>query len=226
MVAEELGITIHGTFILGLPGETLETIRETIEFAVDINPHTIQVSLAAPYPGTELYKQAVDNGWLPRKTPGVEPRQAARACNSRPCHYPNLAAGQIYGAVEHTLSALLFQTAKDRGTDGGNDDELGDDEAAAARGRRILPVSPRTRSLTRPLRRFLIVTADDFGLHEAVNEAVEQASVSGVLTAASLMVAAPAAADAIRRARKLPNLRTGLHLVLAGPALAVYCRRR
>jgi hopanoid biosynthesis associated protein HpnK len=65
------------------------------------------------------------------------------------------------------------------------------------------------------LRRFLIVTADDFGLHEAVNEAVEKASVSGVLTAASLMVAAPAAADAIRRARKLPNLRTGLHLVLA-----------
>jgi chitin disaccharide deacetylase len=66
-----------------------------------------------------------------------------------------------------------------------------------------------------PVAKFLIVTADDFGLHEAVNEAVEQASVAGVLTAASLMVAAPAAEDAIRRARKLTNLRTGLHLVLA-----------
>jgi chitin disaccharide deacetylase len=65
------------------------------------------------------------------------------------------------------------------------------------------------------MRKFLIVTADDFGLHEAVNEAVEQASQAGVLTAASLMVAAPAAGDAIRRARKLPNLRVGLHLVLA-----------
>ena len=54
------------------------------------------------------------------------------------------------------------------------------------------------------MQRFLIVTADDFGLHEAVNEAVEQANRSGVLTAASLMVAAPGAADAIRRARKLP----------------------
>lgn len=64
-------------------------------------------------------------------------------------------------------------------------------------------------------RRFLIVTADDFGLHEAVNDAVEQASRAGVLTAASLMVAAPAAADAIRRARVLANLRVGLHLVLA-----------
>jgi chitin disaccharide deacetylase len=65
------------------------------------------------------------------------------------------------------------------------------------------------------MQKFLIVTADDFGLHEAVNEAVQQASAAGVLTAASLMVAAPAAADAIRRARGLPNLRVGLHLVLA-----------
>jgi hypothetical protein len=60
----ELGIKIHGTFILGLPGETKETIEETIRFATEINPHTIQVSLAAPYPGTFLYKQAVENGWL------------------------------------------------------------------------------------------------------------------------------------------------------------------
>ncbi len=63
--------------------------------------------------------------------------------------------------------------------------------------------------------RFLIVTADDFGLHEAVNEAVEQASRAGVLTAASLMVSAPAAADAVQRARRLPQLRVGLHLTLA-----------
>ena len=44
----ELGITIHGTFILGLPGETKETIEETIRFATEINPHTIQVSLGRP----------------------------------------------------------------------------------------------------------------------------------------------------------------------------------
>jgi hopanoid biosynthesis associated protein HpnK len=65
------------------------------------------------------------------------------------------------------------------------------------------------------LKRFLIVTADDFGLHEAVNEAVELGSRAGVLTAASLMVAAPAAADAVRRAHGLPDLRVGLHVVLA-----------
>ena len=65
------------------------------------------------------------------------------------------------------------------------------------------------------MQRHLIVTADDFGLHETVNEAVEQASRGGVLTAASLMVSGPAAADAVRRARRLPNLRVGLHVVLA-----------
>ncbi|WP_430390015.1 hopanoid biosynthesis-associated protein HpnK [Dyella sp. 20L07] len=61
----------------------------------------------------------------------------------------------------------------------------------------------------------LIVTADDFGLHEAVNEAVERGYREGVLRAASLMVTAPAAAEAIARARNLPGLAVGLHLVLA-----------
>ncbi|TAM99762.1 MAG: ChbG/HpnK family deacetylase [Rhodanobacteraceae bacterium] len=66
----------------------------------------------------------------------------------------------------------------------------------------------------------LIITADDFGLHEAVNEAVERGYRYGVLRSASLMVAAPATADAIRRARHLPGLAVGLHLVLTdGSAL-------
>jgi len=59
------------------------------------------------------------------------------------------------------------------------------------------------------------VTADDFGLHEAVNEAVDRASTAGVLTAASLMVGAPATEAAVQLARRLPQLRVGLHLVLA-----------
>jgi hopanoid biosynthesis associated protein HpnK len=61
----------------------------------------------------------------------------------------------------------------------------------------------------------LIITADDFGLHQSVNLAVERAHREGVLSAASLMVAAPAAADAVARARAMPGLRVGLHLVLA-----------
>ncbi|HEV2261493.1 MAG TPA: hopanoid biosynthesis-associated protein HpnK [Candidatus Rubrimentiphilum sp.] len=69
--------------------------------------------------------------------------------------------------------------------------------------------------------RRLIVTADDFGLATQVNEAVEYAHLHGILNTASLMVAAPGAADAIDRARRLPKLRVGLHLVLVNgrPAL-------
>jgi hopanoid biosynthesis associated protein HpnK len=62
--------------------------------------------------------------------------------------------------------------------------------------------------------RRLIVCADDFGLDDAVNAAVEAASRDGILTCASLMVGAPAAADAVARARRLPRLKVGLHLVL------------
>jgi len=70
-------------------------------------------------------------------------------------------------------------------------------------------------SVTPTTRPRLIVTADDFGLHEAVNEAVERGYRDGVLRAASLMVAAPAVADAVARAKQNPGLAVGLHLVLA-----------
>jgi hopanoid biosynthesis associated protein HpnK len=63
-------------------------------------------------------------------------------------------------------------------------------------------------------RRRVIITADDFGLSESINEAVEQACRAGILNTASLMVAGPAAADAVRRAKALPKLRVGLHLVV------------
>jgi chitin disaccharide deacetylase len=62
--------------------------------------------------------------------------------------------------------------------------------------------------------RNLIITADDFGAAVEVNQAVERAHRDGVLTAASLMVSGPAAADAMSRARDMPKLRVGLHLVL------------
>ena len=73
----------------------------------------------------------------------------------------------------------------------------------------------RTQAAARPSRRALIVNADDFGLHARVNEAIELAHRNGVLSSASLMVAGDAAADAVERARRLPTLRVGLHIVLA-----------
>ena len=65
----------------------------------------------------------------------------------------------------------------------------------------------------------LIITGDDFGISTEVNEAIEEAHRHGVLTTASLMVGAEAAVDAIDRARRLPSLRVGLHLVVVdGPS--------
>jgi hopanoid biosynthesis associated protein HpnK len=60
----------------------------------------------------------------------------------------------------------------------------------------------------------IIITADDFGFSQEINEAVELGHRDGVLSAASLMVSAPAANDAVARAKRLPNLRVGLHVVL------------
>ena len=68
--------------------------------------------------------------------------------------------------------------------------------------------------------RRIVITADDFGFSETVNEAVERGFRDGVLRCASLMVGAPAAADAIARAQRLPGLRVGLHVtVVQGRAL-------
>jgi len=60
----------------------------------------------------------------------------------------------------------------------------------------------------------LIVTADDFGASLPVNEAIEQAHQNGILTTASLMVGAAAASDAVKRAKRMPSLKVGLHVVL------------
>jgi len=105
----ELGITIHGTFILGLPGESRETIEETIQFAADINPHTIQVSLAAPYPGTELYRQAVENGWLDATHAELIDDRGVQIA---PLHYDHLTHTEIFDSVETFYKRFYFRRKK------------------------------------------------------------------------------------------------------------------
>jgi radical SAM superfamily enzyme YgiQ (UPF0313 family) len=106
----QLGIMVHGTFILGLPGETQETMAKTIAFAKEINPHTIQVSLAAPYPGTRLYEQAVQNNWIaPNKTINlVNERGVQLAAIS----YPHLSSEEIYHGVEAFYKSFYFRPRK------------------------------------------------------------------------------------------------------------------
>jgi hopanoid biosynthesis associated radical SAM protein HpnJ len=105
----DLGIAIHGTFIMGLPGETKETIQETINFANRINPHTIQVSLAAPYPGTHLYKQALENGWLDEANAELVD---ANGVQLAPLHYPHLSHAEIFQSVEVFYKRFYFRTGK------------------------------------------------------------------------------------------------------------------
>lgn len=66
----------------------------------------------------------------------------------------------------------------------------------------------------------VVVTADDFGMSETVNEGIERAYREGVLTSASLMMGGAAVDDAVARARRLPGLLVGLHLVvIEGPSV-------
>ena len=104
----ELGIVIHGTFILGLPGETEETIEETIRYAKEIDPHTIQVSLAAPYPGTFLYKQATENGWFDSGNALLTDGGNQIAQLS----YPHLSSERIFDKVEEFYKRFYFRPSK------------------------------------------------------------------------------------------------------------------
>jgi hopanoid biosynthesis associated radical SAM protein HpnJ len=107
----DLGITVHGTFILGLPGETRETIQETIGFAREVNPHTIQVSVAAPYPGTELYRQAKESGWLPEDTDGAT-LVSESGTQLAALSYPELGHTEILDSVDAFYKRFYFRAGK------------------------------------------------------------------------------------------------------------------
>jgi radical SAM superfamily enzyme YgiQ (UPF0313 family) len=94
----QAGVIIHGTFVLGLPVETKETIEESIRFAQELDVFSLQVSLAAPYPGTELYDQAKLNGWFTKKdkTDLVE----TDGFQQSSLEYPELTKEEIFESVE------------------------------------------------------------------------------------------------------------------------------
>jgi hopanoid biosynthesis associated radical SAM protein HpnJ len=105
----DLGITIHGTFIMGLPGETAETIQQTIRFAREINPHTLQVSIAAPYPGTALYRQAQSEGWLPADDNSLVDEHGVQTAV---LSYPNLNRTEIFDSVDTFYRKFYFRAGK------------------------------------------------------------------------------------------------------------------
>lgn len=103
----DLGIMIHGTFILGLPVETPETIEQTIRFAIELDVFSIQVSLAAPYPGTELYELARQNGWFSKKDKSSVIH--SDGIQTSALEYPGLSKDEIFEAVEKFYNRFYFR---------------------------------------------------------------------------------------------------------------------
>jgi hopanoid biosynthesis associated radical SAM protein HpnJ len=101
----KLGLVVHGDFILGLPGETHETINNTIAFAKELDVETIQVSVAHAYPGTELYDHAVKNGFIVGDNKMVDEggHQLAHI------QYPGLPADDILSAVHRFYDEYYFR---------------------------------------------------------------------------------------------------------------------
>src|SRR5256885_14557365 len=101
----KLGLVIHGDFIMGLPGETPETINNTIAFAKELDVETIQVSVAHAYPGTELYDYAVKNGFIVGDNKMVDEggHQLAHI------QYPGLPADEILSAVHRFYDEYYFR---------------------------------------------------------------------------------------------------------------------
>jgi len=100
----KLGLSIHGAFIMGLPGETRETIRETIEFAKRLDLNSIQASLASPYPGTEFFALCKREGWLASET--FLDDSGHQNCV---ISYPHLSSQEIYDAVELFYNKFYFR---------------------------------------------------------------------------------------------------------------------
>jgi len=101
---KELGIAIHGDYIIGLPGETKESIERTIEFAKELDSETIQVSIAHAYPGTEFYDYAAQHNYLAAEA------SADSAGHQLPhLQYPGLELEEMMAAVNRFYDTYYFR---------------------------------------------------------------------------------------------------------------------
>jgi radical SAM superfamily enzyme YgiQ (UPF0313 family) len=102
---KKLGLVIHGDFIVGLPGETRESIRKTIDFAKKLDNETIQVSIAHPYPGTEFYEYAKKNDLI-----SIGNIVDERGNQLPKVVYENLNEAELMDWVERFYSEYYFRT--------------------------------------------------------------------------------------------------------------------
>jgi hopanoid biosynthesis associated radical SAM protein HpnJ len=99
-----LGLLVHGDFIIGLPGETRETIERTMQFAEKLDCETIQVSIAHSYPGTEFHDYLINHGYL------TQDEMADECGHQLPnIEYPDLSRREIMDAVERFYGRYYFR---------------------------------------------------------------------------------------------------------------------
>jgi hopanoid biosynthesis associated radical SAM protein HpnJ len=102
---KKLGLTIHGDFIVGLPGETHETIRKSIDFAKELDVETIQVSIGHPFPGTEFYDHVKKNGLIT-----IDEKMTDDAGHQLPNYqYPGLDRAELVDWVERFYGEFYFR---------------------------------------------------------------------------------------------------------------------
>jgi anaerobic magnesium-protoporphyrin IX monomethyl ester cyclase len=63
-LSKKAGIETRSSFILGFPSDTIESMKKTIDFAIELSPHLVSFYIATPFPGTEMYDWAVKNNKL------------------------------------------------------------------------------------------------------------------------------------------------------------------
>ena len=100
----KVGIRVHGDFIIGLPGETKETIQNTIEFAKQLDCETIQVSLAHAMPGTELHESMAKQGFL-----RVEALADHGGHQLPHIEYPHLSKAEMMAGVSRFYDEYYFR---------------------------------------------------------------------------------------------------------------------
>ena len=101
---KKLGLVIHGDFIVGLPGETRDSIRKTIDFAKRMDTDTIQVSIAHPYPGTEFYDYVKKNGLI-----SIDSMTDEIGHQLPKMIYPGLDRGELMDWVERFYGEYFFR---------------------------------------------------------------------------------------------------------------------
>lgn len=104
-LCRKIGIESHATYVLGLPGETKETMGKTIDFAFSLGTDTAQFSAALPFPGTEFYRMAKQNNWLT-----TNDYSKYNGCYDSIIRYPGVDNNEIIQALHRCRKRVMIKT--------------------------------------------------------------------------------------------------------------------